>query len=231
MQAAGAEIVDKKALAEHLGGARPRLDRRLKSDRHFPVISRGDQSGGWKFDRKAVDEYLEGAPDEDAEPAPPAKAIDPAQLRDAMAPPKPNGKRQAIPPSKKITPAGEAAALQVVEALKKAPAEKPARRSAYHTGEASARQRKDEADAALKEDKLRELRGELLQKSEVRQALTTLMLTIGHDLDALPEKIVRACELPEDAAPGIRTLIDEIRTGMVKNAARLLAQNTQGEST
>src|SRR5581483_1798077 len=118
-------------------------DRRLKEDKFFPVVSRGDQSGGWQFDKHAVVRYLNG----DA-PAPKAKGIDLAQLRDAV--------KKPASRTKGIDPAAEETAVQVVDALKGASSNerKPngraqPRASAYHSGEASARQRKDEADAAL----------------------------------------------------------------------------------
>lgn len=200
MSAAAAQMdrsgVGKVELAAALGWSRPRLDRRLLSDRDFPVISRGDQSGGWRFDLSAVQKHLGIAEPKNANGK--TRAIDPAQLRDAVAPP--------LPRAEAHTP----------------------RRSADHRGEATARQRKDEADAGLKEDKLREQRGELVQKTELRHALATVMARLGHDLDALPEKIIRALELPDDAAPGIRAMIDQVRTEMVRGAEPLL---TAGDPT
>lgn len=190
--AAAQTVVGKKEIAEHLRWSRPRLDRELERNPHFPVVSRGDQSGGWKFDKAAIDRYLTGAPAKAAKPP----AIDKAQLRDVVA--------QPLPQVEAHTP-------------KPAPSSAP-RRSAHHAGEASAKQRKDDADASLKEDKLRELRGELVERGDLRQKLSMLMVGIAHDLDALPEKIVKECGLPEDAAPGIRTMIDQIRVEMVKRA-------------
>jgi predicted DNA-binding transcriptional regulator AlpA len=201
------DIIGKKELAAELGWSRPTLDKRIKTDPRFPVESIGDQSGGWKFSIRKVRRYLNG----EIAPEPKPKGIDLPQLRDTV--------------KKPVPKAAEETALQVVEALKNAPTEgKPARKSAYHSGEASARQRKDEADAALKEDKLRELRGELVQKGELRQALANVMARLGHDLDALPEKIVKALDLREDIAPGIRAMIDQVRTEMVRGAEPLLAE-------
>jgi hypothetical protein len=185
-----AATIGKKELALALGWARTRLDRRLATDPKFPIVSRGDQSGGWQFDLLAVRQYLSsnGKPAAKSASKKGARlpAIDKAQLRNAVA-----------PPAAKPMPGSP-------------------RRSAHHEGEATARQRKDAADAALKENKLALETGELVVKSEVRQMLTELFAGLGQDLDAAPEEITKRCELPEDAAPGIRKVIDDIRTSMVK---------------
>jgi hypothetical protein len=194
--------VDKTGLASALGWSRPRLDRRLKEDRAFPVLSSGDQAGGWRFDLEAVRRHL-GVLD-DA----PAPVVDPAQLRDAVKPPP--------------APDPKAAVVQAEPFPRP-----PARRSAEHRGEASARQRKDEADAALKENKLRLENGELVVRAEMAQKLAEIFTALAHDLDALPEKIVKQCGLPEDAAPGLRDLIDLIRTEMVRRCEPLLADPDQ----
>jgi hypothetical protein len=49
-----------------------------------------------------------------------------------------------------------------------------ARKTAHHQGEATARQRKDAADAALRENKLKIENGELVEKSQLRQDLADL---------------------------------------------------------
>lgn len=71
--------VGKKELCVALGWSRPKLDKRLKTDPKFPIVSRGDQSGGWAFDPDAVNRYLDGRP-----PPPP---IDVKQLEAVVAPP------------------------------------------------------------------------------------------------------------------------------------------------
>jgi phage terminase Nu1 subunit (DNA packaging protein) len=53
--------IGKKELCARLGWARPTLDRRLNSDAHFPVRSRGGKGGGWEFDPDEVVAYLNGA--------------------------------------------------------------------------------------------------------------------------------------------------------------------------
>jgi hypothetical protein len=52
------QTVGKKELCAHLGWSRSRLDRVLERDPNFPVVSRGDQQGGWSFGTGAVDLYL-----------------------------------------------------------------------------------------------------------------------------------------------------------------------------
>lgn len=202
MAAAAAQTgatIGKQELAGALGWSRPKLDRELKRDANFPVESRGDQSGGWRFDLAKVRAHLGGVPAPNSEKKPPA--IDKAQLRDAVKPP------SSIPPLPVPAP----------------------RRSAHHAGEASARQRKDEADASLKENKLRIENGELVPRAELRQQLAHLMVGLGHGLDTLPEKIAKLCGLPDDAVPGIRAAIDEIRREMVTTAQPLLEPPVTGQ--
>lgn len=50
--------VGKKELCALLKWSRPKLDRKLKEDPHFPVRRFGDQTGGWEFDPAAVRAYL-----------------------------------------------------------------------------------------------------------------------------------------------------------------------------
>ena len=54
----GTFFLNKSQLATKLGWSRPTLDKRLRTDPHFPVQSRGDQSGGWTFDLQDVLSYL-----------------------------------------------------------------------------------------------------------------------------------------------------------------------------
>lgn len=192
-----AETVGKKALAAHLGWARTTLDRRLKVDPNFPARSRGDQSGGWGFVIPEVDKYL-GEQTIAAAPTPTkvskaAPSIDKAQLRDAVAP-----------------------ALPKVEALA------PARRSAHHRGEATARQRKDEADASLREDKLRQNRGELVDLSELRQVLFDVVSRLNQRLEALPDKMQEVTQAPDEALPGFRAFADDLRRDLHKDLQPLL---------
>jgi len=173
--------VGKKELAAALEWSRPTLDKRLKTDPKFPVVRRGDQSGGWAFSIEQVRSYLAGGK---------PKAIDPAQLRDVVKAPLP---------------------------------EKPTRRSAHHEGEATARQRKDDADAGLREIKLAQLRGEVIDREEIRQVFSEAFAQLGNDLDALPESIVKRHDLPDAAIPDIRKQVDDARTAMVRNLLEFLA--------
>ncbi len=75
-------FIGKKELCARLGWSRPRLDRRLDEDPHFPVQSRGGKGGGWEFDADLVEAYLTGAPTRPAaEPEPELEEIEePVQL-------------------------------------------------------------------------------------------------------------------------------------------------------
>jgi hypothetical protein len=195
----GMARIGKKELALALGWARTTLDRRLASDAKFPVESRGDQAGGWAFDLAKVRRYLNGeapAPVASVKPAKKPPVIDRAQLRDAVALPPPSAARTVSQP----------------------------RRSAHHQGEATARQRKDAADAALRENKLKIENGDLVEKSQLRQDLADVFAALGNDLDALPEQIANLLGLP-DEMPRIRELLDKARTRMVANAAPLLTDD------
>lgn len=192
MSAAGAQTIGKKALVVALGWTRPTLDRRLKTDPLFPVEKRGTQQGGWEFNEAKVREYLGGPVSTVlAPPASKAPAIDKAQLRDAVRPPA------------------------------AAPSAPPSRRSAHHTGEATARQRKDNAEASLKENKLRLENGELVWRSDMRQAAADVFASLGNNLDSLADQIAKKLQMP-DAVPQIEELIDRLRTDMVEQARKLL---------
>jgi hypothetical protein len=98
------------------------------------------------------------------------------------------------------------------------------RKSAHHQGEATARQRKDAADAALRENKLKVENGELVDRGEQRQKLAMVIASFGNDLDALPDAIAQLLSLP-DEVPRIRDLIDKVRIQMVANASGLLSDD------
>jgi phage terminase Nu1 subunit (DNA packaging protein) len=126
-------------------------------------------------------------------------AIDKAQLRDVVKPP-----QRSLPGHRGAS----------------------ARRSAHHEGEASARQRKDLADAQLKENKVRLENGELVETSEVRQTMNEIFAGIGNDLEALPEEVAKRLGLddPDAAAATVQTLIDDMRTAMVRRLSVLLQE-------
>jgi phage terminase Nu1 subunit (DNA packaging protein) len=149
--------VGKAALCDALGWTRPRLDRRLDSDQLFPVAKRGTRAGGWEFDLAAVAAYLGG------EPAAAAASV-------KAAPTAPPASAPAAPAAVKYTYVPPAGVEPVV-----------------HTGEQSARQRRDAVQAEILEDKLRRDRGELVQVEVMRQVLNTMLAHLGKGLDRLPD--------------------------------------------
>lgn len=78
--------VGKSKLCEHLGWSRPTLDKRLKEDPNFPVLSFGSQAGGWQFDVAAVTRYLQGTVTLSATPPAPPPAAEPAPSEPRAAP-------------------------------------------------------------------------------------------------------------------------------------------------
>lgn len=79
----------------------------------------------------------------------------------------------------------------------------------------TARQRRDMAEAHLKEDKLRKMRGELVEASDLRMALSEAVARTSTSLNKLAETLVRRLNLPETAIPIIRQEIDEARRQLV----------------
>lgn len=96
----------------------------------------------------------------------------------------------------------------------------PAR--SVHTGEATARQRRDQADAALKEDRLRKLRGDLVEAEAMRETLGTVFAGLAAKLKGMPEVLVRRLKLPEQAGAVIREEIDRIQRAMVEELRGVL---------
>ncbi len=93
---------------------------------------------------------------------------------------------------------------------------------AAHQGEATARQRRDQADAALKEDRLRRQRAELVDVEMMRQSVSTMLAGVATKLNNVPDAIVRRLGLPETAGPVIRDEIDRIRKTMVEDLRAVL---------
>jgi len=91
-----------------------------------------------------------------------------------------------------------------------------------HTGEQTARQRRDAVQAEILEDKLRRDRGELVQVEEMRQVLNTMLAHLGKGIDRLPDQIVERLSLSEAVAEDIRTLTDELRRAMADELGTLL---------
>ncbi|TAM50217.1 MAG: hypothetical protein EPN57_20570 [Paraburkholderia sp.] len=190
--------IGKAALCAALCWTRPRLDRRLESDGSFPVAKRGTRAGGWEFDLAAVRTYLgaELPVDSQEESAAPLKS-------------KPEGRAPidartpfAEPKFTVVPPAG-------VEPV-------------VHSGEQTARQRRDLVQAEILEDKLRRDRGELVQVEVMRQVLNTMLAHLGKGLDRLSDQVVERCRLPEEYADQIRVVTDDLRRTMVDELRVLL---------
>lgn len=177
------DVVGKKDLCDFLGWSRPTLDARLKKDPLFPVRSRGDRTGGWEFEPKAVEAYLKGevlaapvaAPEPEPEPAEP-----------------------------------EVEAAEPTAKVHRFPAQK-----LQHTGEATARQMRDTADAELKFDRLRRMRGELVEAADVREVLATLLVEMRSTLTALPDQLVRDFGLSDRLGFAVRAKIEGAMRGLV----------------
>ncbi|PWC74049.1 hypothetical protein [Azospirillum sp. TSH64] len=183
--------VGKKELVEALGWTRPKLDRRLESDAGFPVVTRGTKAGGWEFDLAAVRAYL----DPEAAPPPPPRS----------APPRPAPRRPAPPPPPVFD----------LEDEEDPPAPRRRQGSAQHAGEATAKQRKDAAQAAMIEDKLRLSRSELVEAEEMRTVLATMLSHLSKGIDGIPVLMIKRLGLDEDAMPVLREIVDDLRSQMV----------------
>ena len=192
------ETIGKAALCAALGWTRPRLDRRLDSDGNFPVSKRGTRAGGWEFDLAAVCAYL------GAEPAIEVPAEAPKSIKPKSAARAPIDSRTPLaePKFTVVPPAG-------VEPV-------------VHTGEQTARQRRDAVQAEILEDKLRRDRGELVQVEVMRQVLNTMLVHLGKGLDRLSDQVVERCRLPEEYADQIRVVTDDLRRTMADELRVLL---------
>ncbi|WP_133195601.1 hypothetical protein [Paraburkholderia silviterrae] len=84
-----------------------------------------------------------------------------------------------------------------------------------HSGEQTARQRRDMVQAEILEDKLRRDRGDLVQAEVMRQVITQMLVHLGKGMDRLADQVVEKLGLPEESADAIRELIDDLRTTMV----------------
>ncbi|WP_175760529.1 hypothetical protein [Burkholderia anthina] len=193
-------MIGKAALADALGWTRPKLDRRLDSDRSFPILKRGTRAGGWEFDLAAVRAYLSGESGSVNRPA--AKTA--ARVARAAPPgnPYPDARYTVLPPASSVPPPG-------VEPV-------------VHSGEQSARQRRDMVQAEILEDKLRRDRGELVQAEVMRQVITKMLVHLGKGMDRLADQVVEKLGLPEESAESIRDLTDDLRTTMVDELKVLL---------
>lgn len=185
------QTVGKKELVEALGWTRPKLDRRLESDAGFPVVTRGTKAGGWEFDLAAVRAYLDP---EEAPPPPPRPT-----------PTRPAARRPAPPPPPVFD----------LEDEEDPPAPRRRQGPAQHAGEATAKQRKDAAQAAMIEDKLRLSRSELVEAEEMRTVLATMLSHLSKGIDGIPVLMIKRLGLEEDAMPVLREIVDDLRSQMV----------------
>ncbi|WP_175777509.1 hypothetical protein [Burkholderia anthina] len=193
-------VIGKAALADALGWTRPKLDRRLDSDGSFPILKRGTRAGGWEFDLAAVKAYLSGESGSVARPA--AKTAARIASAAPAANPYPDARYTVLPPASAVPPPG-------VEPV-------------VHSGEQSARQRRDMVQAEILEDKLRRDRGELVQAEVMRQVITKMLVHLGKGMDRLADQVVEKLGLPEESAESIRDLTDDLRTTMVDELKVLL---------
>ncbi|WP_261533574.1 DUF1441 family protein [Burkholderia multivorans] len=192
--------IGKAALAEALGWTRPKLDRRIDSDESFPILRRGTRAGGWEFDLAAVKAYLAG--ETGAAVRATTRGTARASTAQSTGNPYPDVRYVVLPPAGVVPPAG-------VEPV-------------VHSGEQSARQRRDAVQAEILEDKLRRDRGELVQAEVMRQVLTKMLVHLGKGMDRLSDQVVEKLGLPEENAEIIRELTDDLRTTMVDELKVLL---------
>lgn len=88
--------------------------------------------------------------------------------------------------------------------------------------EMTARQRRDLAQAQLHEDKLRRLRGELVEVAGLRLALSETVSRVGTVLNKMPETLTRRLNLPASAEAVLRQEMDEVRRQLVIGLRELL---------
>jgi phage terminase Nu1 subunit (DNA packaging protein) len=105
-----------------------------------------------------------------------------------------------------------------------APVDDSEEASVEHVPEGTARQRRDAAQAAFLEDKLRLSRGELLERADVLMMVSTMVAHLGKGLDGLPDTITKLLGLPEESGDPIRTLIDKLRVKMATDLRAVYQQ-------
>lgn len=192
---ADSKRIGKVELCAELGWSRPKLDRRLESDPHFPVVYRGGEGKGraWGFDLDAVLDYLQSFHEDE-----PRRAEIPESPLD-----------QRI--SARFRESGE---VGDVTPFRNAPV--------THRGEETGRRRRDEAQAALLEDRLKKDRGQLVAVEDLRNTVSIMLMRLGKGLDALPDALVEKLNLPPAQAPTIRDVIYRLRSSMVADLQQLL---------
>lgn len=88
-------------------------------------------------------------------------------------------------------------------------------RKVAHSGEETARQRRDAAQAMLLEDKIRKSRGDLVEAGPLKLALSETVTRMSTSLNSMADTLVRRLNLPESALPVIRSELDGIRRQLV----------------
>ena len=187
--------IGKKELCARLNWARPTLDRRLNADPHFPVRTRGGKGGGWEFDYDQVLAYLNGAP-----PATVPITSDgylTEEVEEADEPIQFEEARQARQDGGRL----------------------------QHRGEVTSRQLRDHADADLKIDRLRRTRGELVEASQMRQALETILVELRSGLLAMPDSLVKEFGLTERVGFAMKGKIEGMMRTSVLSLKKQLAVN------
>ncbi len=104
-----------------------------------------------------------------------------------------------------------------------APKSAPPPAAAVHQGEATAKQRRDQASARLLEDKLRRDCGDLLERDDVRQVAGAVLATFSRGLDTLPDQIVKILGIEEIKTERIREIVNELRGKLVAELTPLLS--------
>lgn len=95
---------------------------------------------------------------------------------------------------------------------------------ASHVGEATAKQRKDSAQATLLEDRVRIDRGELVERDKMLTDLSTMFARLGKAFDGLPDTVARRLGLPAESGAVIREMVDDMRRGMVEDVRDIFSQ-------
>lgn len=89
-----------------------------------------------------------------------------------------------------------------------------------HKGEATARQQRDQADAELKQDRLKRSRAELVQATAMRNALETILVELRSALLGMPDSLVKEFDLSERVGLAMKGKIE----GMMRTSVLTLKQ-------
>lgn len=94
-----------------------------------------------------------------------------------------------------------------------------------HRGEVTSRQLRDHADADLKIDRLKRTRGELVEASQMRQALETILVELRSGLLAMPDSLVKEFGLTERVGFAMKGKIEGMMRASVLSLKKQLAVN------